>query len=223
MGLPRLGRIYPAEGLARHLDRRQMQVSFLATNHRRGSRGCRNSGNLTTAVRREQTSSSPSVFLLQPLGCLSKTWDEYEAAGVHKALWRHGDDVAGHCARATDADDWIAGNRDSSGMGRTDCGVPSRSGRSWLHRRKKRRGRISMGRRAIRAAGLNGKRPGPTFRAVLVAFTTPAALAAKAATTTTPIVFAMISDPVQTGLVTSLSRPDGNITGTTYLNLELGP
>jgi putative tryptophan/tyrosine transport system substrate-binding protein len=58
---------------------------------------------------------------------------------------------------------------------------------------------------------------------VLVAFTTPAALAAKAATTTTPIVFAMISDPVQTGLVTSLSRPDGNITGTTYLNLELGP
>jgi putative tryptophan/tyrosine transport system substrate-binding protein len=58
---------------------------------------------------------------------------------------------------------------------------------------------------------------------VLVAFTTPAALAAKAATTTTPIVFAMISDPVQIGLVTSLSRPDGNITGTTYLNLELGP
>jgi putative ABC transport system substrate-binding protein len=58
---------------------------------------------------------------------------------------------------------------------------------------------------------------------VLVAFTTPAALAAKVATTTTPIVFTTISDPVQAGLVTSLSRPDGNITGTTYLNLELGP
>jgi putative ABC transport system substrate-binding protein len=58
---------------------------------------------------------------------------------------------------------------------------------------------------------------------VLVAFTTPAALAAKAATTTTPIVFTTISDPVQAGLVTSLSRPDGNMTGATYLNLELGP
>jgi putative ABC transport system substrate-binding protein len=57
----------------------------------------------------------------------------------------------------------------------------------------------------------------------LVAFTTPAALAAKAATTTTPIIFTVISDPVQAGLVTGLSRPDGNMTGTTYLNLELGP
>jgi putative ABC transport system substrate-binding protein len=58
---------------------------------------------------------------------------------------------------------------------------------------------------------------------VLVAYTTPAALAAKAATTTTPIVFTTISDPVQSGLVTSLSRPDGNMTGATYLNVELGP
>src|SRR3954471_11583506 len=58
---------------------------------------------------------------------------------------------------------------------------------------------------------------------VLVAFSTPAALAAKVATKTTPIVFTTISDPVQAGLVTSLSRPDGNTTGTTYLNLELAP
>jgi putative ABC transport system substrate-binding protein len=58
---------------------------------------------------------------------------------------------------------------------------------------------------------------------VLVAFTTPAALAAKAATTTTPIVFTTISDPVQAGLVTSLNRNAGNMTGTTYLNQELAP
>jgi putative tryptophan/tyrosine transport system substrate-binding protein len=56
---------------------------------------------------------------------------------------------------------------------------------------------------------------------VLVATSTPAVLAARIATTTIPIVFFVAADPVQLGLVTSLSRPEGNLTGVVTLNVEV--
>jgi putative ABC transport system substrate-binding protein len=58
--------------------------------------------------------------------------------------------------------------------------------------------------------------------AVILALAPAAAAAAKAATTTTPIVFVIGADPIKLGLVRSLNRPDGNITGVNFLINALG-
>lgn len=63
----------------------------------------------------------------------------------------------------------------------------------------------------------------PDVKVLVAGGGTPTALAARAATATVPVVFAVAVDPVKAGLVESMIRPGGNLTGVTNLGVEVGP
>src|SRR5215831_11228205 len=103
-----------------------------------------------------------------------------------------------------------------------DHGVYATTARTRLDRRSQRRDRVSLGGRTQRALRPDRSRVRPAQgRCHCHGGGTPQVLAAKQATSVIPIVFAVAGDPVGTGIVASLARPGGNVTGLATLAADL--
>ena len=111
------------------------------------------------------------------------------------------------------------------GLSKRHCSIPPGSERERLHRRPERENRVPLGRGPQRTASLRSPPIWWTRGVNVIAATggEASAFAAKTATKTIPIVFNSGGDPVRTGLVDSLSRPSGNMTGVSRINTELLP
>ena len=132
--------------------------------------------------------------------------------------------MAARGARAAggDAGDWVSQQLPSGHQSEIYARVQARVDRGRFFEGRTSPSSIAGTRRSIRSFTSDGSRSRSRGVAVLFASPIPAAVAAKVARATIPIVFAIGSDPVETGLVVSLNRPGGNITGATFLSIELG-
>src|SRR5271169_1939877 len=102
-------------------------------------------------------------------------------------------------------------------------GISPRARRGRLLRRLQPGNRIPLARNAFyRLPDLASDLVRSGVAVLVASYSTPAVLAARAATTTIPIVFGFGADPVETGLVSSLDHPGGNITGVTSMNSDIG-
>ena len=148
----------------------------------------------------------------------------HEASGVHQAAWQRGSGVAA-CGERTAAGN--AGGRVHHRRGGRSLGTHHAAFRKGLDEI----GYVDSQNVTVEYHWLEGRYDSvPALVADLVrrqvtVIATPAtpvaALAAKAATATIPIVFSAAQDPVQLGLVASLARPGGNVTGINYFSSEL--